>query len=165
MTGEGRRTLSYCGFVPNGIDDFGPRYEVEKCNSIFDHNKPIIGQKRNPTTWYVWSYRWLIPKTKLFVNATPSFDGHMLKRRQRMLDSFPAIVLYPNSKYTYTYRFKRGFLEHLCYRFASKPVFWKKLGLSLGPTDNLDDCFQLAIVDGGEGGVEDSLLTNWPNSE
>ena len=86
------------------------------------------------------------PKTKLFVN------GHMLKRRQRMLNSFPVIVLYPNSKYTYTYRFKRGFLEHLCYRFASKPVFWKKLGLSLGPTDNLDDCFQLAIVDGGEGG-------------
>lgn len=49
--------------------------------------------------------------------------------------------------------------ETLCFQDSLR----KKIGLSFGPTDKLDDCFQLAIVDGGEGGVEDSLLTNWPS--
>ena len=96
---EGCCTLSLRGFVPNCIDDFGPRYKVEKSIFIFD---PRTGTNSNNVICVGLSS---IPRHgSLSSKSTSRFDGHkgaigplICSRSSR----------YPRSKCTgrYTYRF------------------------------------------------------------
>lgn len=153
---EGSRTLSLCGFIPNGIEDFGPRYKVEKCNCFFDHNKPHWTETKTNNVICV-GLSLTDPKTQLFVNAclrNPDLmvlcrkgsNGRLIRSRPlcwtqvRKADTRAGLKAAPWNSYETVY-FEDSLLEE------AQPL--------VGPNRQLDDCFQIAIVDGGEGEVED----------
>ncbi|KAF8960870.1 hypothetical protein BDZ97DRAFT_1905721 [Flammula alnicola] len=120
----GCRVLAICGFVPNNIEDFGPRYKIEKCNCLVKHNKPHWTEIRSNNTIC----------TQDFVNACLRHPTLCAKRRHPLgLKKAP----WDPTEATY---FKDSILEE------ARPL------TSLD--HQLDDCFQVAIVDGGEGELE-----------
>lgn len=148
--------MSLCGFVPNGIEDFGPKYKVEKSNCFFDHNKPHWTETKSNNAICV-GLSLTDPKTQLFVNACLRHPDLMVLCRKgangRLIRSGPLCCTQVRKADT-----RAGLKvapwnihETVCFRDSlleeARPL--------LGRDRQLDDCFQLAIVDGGEGDVED----------
>lgn len=148
--------MSLCGFVPNGINDFGPRYKVEKSNYFFDHNKAQWTETKSNNVICV-GLSLTDPKTQLFVNACLRQPDLMVLCRKgangRLIRSRPLCFTQVRKANT------RAGLKAAPWDIFETVYFQDSLLEEaqpfITPTRQLNDCFQLAIVDGGEGEVED----------
>lgn len=160
------RELGLCGFIPNVIEDVGPRYQTEKCNcptklcdrphwtEIKNNNAICVGLSLSD------------PNANLFVNACLRDPDLMVLCRKG-----------PNglkirSKPLCGSRFRRATSraglknaewDHKHDTFFKDTVLEEACPL-LSAGKRVLDCFQVAIVDGGEGGVAeflDKLLAIW----
>ncbi|PPR03389.1 hypothetical protein CVT24_012514 [Panaeolus cyanescens] len=154
---QGSRELSLCGFIPNTIDRLGPRYTVEKSNRFFD--------RRNTPLWTEIQTNYIIcaglsltdPKTQLFVNACLRHPDFMVMCRKG-----------PNGRIIRTKPLCGNRVRKATTRAALKNTPWdptedivfqdsvlEEAWPLLSRDTHLQDCFQIAIMDGGEGEMED----------
>ncbi|KAF9045507.1 hypothetical protein BJ165DRAFT_1594537 [Panaeolus papilionaceus] len=153
---QGSRELSLCGFIPNNIENFGPRYKVEKCNCFFDRNTPHWTEvKSNNVICAGLSLN--DPKTQLFVNACLRHPDFMVLCRKgpsgRIIRSRPLCGTRVRKATT------RAALKNTPWDLT-EDVFFQDTVLEeacplVSPDTHLRDCFQIVIVDDGEGEVED----------
>ena len=162
---EGSRQLSLCGFIPNVMEDVGTRNMVDKCNCWVTKNRPHWTEtKLNNAICVGLSLN--DPKTQLFVNAClrhPDFmvlcrrgsDGRLIRSRPlcgtevRKADSRAGLKTTPWSQKDAIF-FQDSILDE------ARPI--------VSCDKVLDDCFQVAIVDGGEGDMQtfvDKLVQMW----
>lgn len=162
---EGSRQLSLCGFIPNVIEDVGTRNRVEKCNCFIKKNRPHWTETKLNNAMCV-GLSLTDPKTQLFVNAClrrsdfmvlcrKGSDGRLIRSKPlcgtevRKADTRAGLKKTPWSQKDAIY-FQDSILEE------ARPII--SYGKALG------DCFQVAIVDGGDGDVQnfvDKLVKIW----
>lgn len=158
---DGSPALSLCGFIPNVIEDVGQRYQIEKCNCIFGTcNRPHWTENKNNNVICA-GLSLDDPKSQLFVNACLRRPDFMVLCRKgadgRLIRSRP---LYGSQR------------RRANTRAGLKTAPWDREGdvlfqdsildearplISQG--SHLEDCFQIAIVDGGEGDMKDFIGT------
>jgi hypothetical protein len=164
---HGSRAISLCGLVCNAMEDSGPRYQIKKCNCIFDRNTPHWSEtKTNPYICTGLSLK--DPNSQPFVNACmrhPDFmvilrkgtDGRIIRSTQNV---WASRTRQANS---------RAGLKNVPWEFGDEPIYFKDSILEkakplLSEDEKINDCFQVVIVDQGEGSMEDfiqKLLQIW----
>ncbi|KAJ7628768.1 hypothetical protein FB45DRAFT_43980 [Roridomyces roridus] len=156
----GSKVLTLCGFLPNAIDDFGQRSVVSKCNCVYD-GQPHWAET---VTSYVLAGGLPLsdPKAQEFVNKClrdPKLMVLVRKGREgRVIRSAPRIwaerVRHASTRAglraaewdpASTIYYQDSVLEEACPKLT--------VVVDNRDTDHrgIEDCFQLVIVDGGEG--------------
>ncbi|KDR77160.1 hypothetical protein GALMADRAFT_433037 [Galerina marginata CBS 339.88] len=153
---EGSRTLALCGFVPNSIDSGGPRYYIEKDNRRTKGNKPLWRESK--TNHVICAGLSLTdPKTQVFVNACLRHPNFMVLCRKGA-DGRP-IRSKPLCGTEYRMADTRAGLKNAKWDPTSAVLFVDTVLEEARPLifadKHLGDCFQIVIVNGGEGEVED----------
>lgn len=150
------RALTICGFIPNVIEDFGPRYSVQKGNCCFQRNTPHWSEVK---TNYVICVGLSLndEKSQLFVNAClrhpdlkilarKGVDGRIIKPKKlcgsRTREASTRAGL-KNAPWGDSKFYSDTLLEET----------WPVVGSSL----KIQDCFQLAILDDGDGTMVDFI--------
>ncbi|KAJ3508643.1 hypothetical protein NLJ89_g5641 [Agrocybe chaxingu] len=155
---DGCRVLSLCGFIPNVIENVVPRYQVEKCNCFFEGNKPHWTEtKANNAICVGLSLN--DPKTQLFVNACLREPDFMVLCRKgptgRLIRSKPLWGTEVRKADTRAGLKKAVWDQREAIHFQDS-VLDEARPLT-APDKYLDDCFQVAIVDGGEGDMQATI--------
>lgn len=150
--------LSLCGFICNAIEDVGPRYQIEKCNCIFDRNTPHWSEtKNNLIICAALSIQ--DPKSQPFVNAClrhPDFMMFIKKgEKGRVIRTKNRIGASRVRQAT-----TRAGLKKTPWEEAEEPLYFMDNVLEqsvprISATQKIEDCFQVAIIDCGEGEVKD----------
>jgi len=143
-----------CGFVPNHIEDIGPRFSIEKDNAYGKHYKPRWTEiKSNPAIFAGLSLT--DPKSQEFLNAClRSQDFQVLCRKGRDGRLIRSRDLCGQRRRTAE---TRAALKNM--PWDSAKVFGDAILIKALPMVNFDrrlnDCFQVAIVDDGDGDIHD----------
>ncbi|KAI0049543.1 hypothetical protein FA95DRAFT_1515848 [Auriscalpium vulgare] len=162
----GMRWLVLCGFIPNDLRDIIPRSVITKINCSY------LGKhahwKETRTNQVLCAGLPLgDPKTQAFVDACLRHpDFLVLARRGKdgpIVRSHPFIV----ASFT-RWADTRAALKRAQWD-GPETVFWSDSVLEeamprLGPNRHIEDCFQIAIVDNGEGQLKDlvdKLVSIW----
>lgn len=155
---ERSRVLGLCGFVCDGIDDVGSRYQIEKCNCLFDRNTPHWSETKN--NFIICAALSLQDaKSQSFVNAClrhPDFKMFIKKgekgRVLRPKDRVGAALVRQATT--------RAGLKRTPWEEAEEAVYFLDNVLEqstprISATQTIEDCFQVAIIDCGEGEMKD----------
>lgn len=152
---EGFLTLTLCGFIPNDIEDFGPRFRIWKDNAYGKHYKPRWTEvKSNPAIFVGLSLT--DPKSQEFLNACLRHpvlqvlcrkgpEGRLIRsrnlcgQRRRTAETRAALK---NTPWEGTNL------------FSDSEVLTQALPV-VTLDQRIDDCFQVAIVDDGDGDIHD----------
>jgi hypothetical protein len=155
---EGSKALMLCGFIPNAIENLGPRYSVSKCNCIFKRNTPHWEETKN--NFVVCAGLSLNdPKSQVFVNACLRHSDFMVLIRKgqngRVIRSTENIWA-SRTRHAPT----RAGLKKVPWESAPEPTLFKDTLLEeaqplISNTERMQDCFQIAIVDSSDGELED----------
>ncbi|KAF7342164.1 FAD-binding-3 domain-containing protein [Mycena venus] len=156
---EGSKVLSLCGFIPNSIDTFPPRSVVSKCNCVYNG----VPHWEETSVSYVLAAGLSLtdPKAAVFVNAClrdPSLmvivrkgaTGRIIKSAERVwaerMRSANTRAGLRSAKWDpkRTVYYQDSVLEEACPRVSATTE-----------TEALEECFQLVLVDGGEGSMAD----------
>lgn len=156
---EGARTLVMCGFIPNEITSTGPRREIHKQKCHF--NKSCVHWQETLNSQVICAGLSLTdPKSQAFVNKCfkhPDFmvmvrkgkDGRLIKSSPRIWavksrdgHAKAELTNAPWDKMTY---FKDTLIEE------THPIV-SVMG------DKMEDCLQVAIIDVGDGEIQDLVL-------
>ncbi|KAJ6481929.1 hypothetical protein C8R45DRAFT_1003487 [Mycena sanguinolenta] len=153
---DGSKVLSLCGFIPNSVDTFPPRSVVSKCNCVYNG---VPHWEETAVSYVLCAGLSLTdPQSSVFVNAClrdPSLmvivrkgaTGRIIKSVERVwaermrhtntraglktADWDPARTVY----------YQDSVLEEACPKVYDTKV--------------LEDCFQVVLVDGGQGTMAD----------
>ncbi|KAJ7236856.1 hypothetical protein B0H12DRAFT_1139714 [Mycena haematopus] len=153
---DSSKVLSLCGFIPNSIDVFPPRSVVSKCNCVYNG---VPHWEETAVSYVLCAGLSLTdPQSSVFVNACfrdPSLmvivrkgpAGRVIKSTERI---WAERIRHSNTRAglrtakwdpARTVYYQDSVLEEACPRVYGKEV--------------LEDCFQIVLVDGGEGSMED----------
>ncbi|KAJ6624702.1 hypothetical protein B0H10DRAFT_715431 [Mycena sp. CBHHK59/15] len=153
---SGSKVLSLCGFLPNAIDTFPPRSVISKCNCVY--NGAPHWEETGVSYVLCAGLSLTDPKSQVFVNAClrdPSLmvivrkgaEGRIIKSTDRV---WAERMRHANTRAglrvaewdpAQTVYYQDSVLEE------ARPQ------VSVG--ERITDCFQLVIVDGGEGSMAD----------
>ncbi|KII91668.1 hypothetical protein PLICRDRAFT_516928 [Plicaturopsis crispa FD-325 SS-3] len=155
---EGSWVFMICGFIPNDLSPAPPRYSVSKCNCPFRANTAHWQESReNPVLCAGLSLK--DPKSQAFVNACLRHPDFQVMTRKgatgRIICSHKTIVA--------------SRIRHANTRAGLQKVPWAEADHTIPYLDTLinearplrthgdgiEDCFQVAIVDDGEGDLSD----------
>ncbi|KAJ6562421.1 hypothetical protein B0H19DRAFT_1259997 [Mycena capillaripes] len=155
---EGSKVLSLCGFIPNSIDTFPPRSVVTKCNCVYNG----VPHWEETSVSYVLCAGLPLtdPKASVFVNACLRDPTLMVIVRKgaagRVIKSTERIWA-ERMRHANT----RAGLRTAAWDPA-RTVYYQDSVLEearpkvYGPDDEgLEECFQIVLVDGGEGSMAD----------
>ncbi|KAJ6467209.1 hypothetical protein C8R47DRAFT_1152960 [Mycena vitilis] len=153
---EGSKVLSLCGFIPNSIDIFPPRFVVTKCNCVYNG----VPHWEETSVSYVLCAGLSLsdPKSSLFVNACLRDPTLMVIVRKgaagRVVKSTERIWA-ERMRHANT----RAGLRKAAWD-PSRTVYYQDSVLEearpkIYDDQGLEDCFQLVLVDGGEGSMAD----------
>ncbi|KAJ7616364.1 hypothetical protein DFH06DRAFT_1239171 [Mycena polygramma] len=153
---EGSKVLSLCGFIPNSIDVFPPRFVVTKCNCVYNG----VPHWEETSVSYVLCAGLSLsdPKSSVFVNACLRDPTLMVIVRKgaagRVIKS--------------TERIWAERMRHANTRAGLRKAAWdpartvyyqdsvlEEARPKIYDDQGLEDCFQLVLVDGGEGSMAD----------
>ncbi|KAJ7177654.1 hypothetical protein C8R46DRAFT_663662 [Mycena filopes] len=155
---DGSKVLSLCGFIPNSIDTFPPRSAVSKCNCVYNG---VPHWEETSVTYVVCAGLALSdPKSQVFVNACLRDPTMMVLVRKgaggRIIRSTDRIwaerMRHANTRAglrtaewdpARTVYYQDSVLEE-----AQPKVFHDQA---------LEDCFQIALFDGGQGSMADFI--------
>lgn len=153
---EGSKVLSLCGFIPNSIDTFPPRSLINKCNCVYNG---VPHWEETGVSYVLCAGLSLTdPKSSVFVNACLRDPALMVIVRKgaagRVIKS--------------TERIWAERMRHANTRAGlrtapwdpSRTVYYQDSVLEearpkVYDTEVLEDCFQVVLVDGGEGSMAD----------
>jgi len=164
---QGSGALGLCGFVCNNMEDSSPRYQIKKCNCVFDRNIPHWSETKNNLVIST-GLSLKDPNAQPFVNACIRHPDFMIILRKgangRIIRSTQHVWL-SRTRQANT----RAGLKNVSWEFAEQPTCLKDSILEeakpfLAENQKIDDCFQVVIVDRGEGSMEDliqKLLQIW----
>ncbi|KAF9563842.1 hypothetical protein CPC08DRAFT_307163 [Agrocybe pediades] len=156
---DGWRTLALCGFIPNNIEDVGERYTIEKSNSWYGRKAPQWTETRTNNAICV-GLSLNDPKSQLFVDAClrqedlmvlcrKGPNGNIIRSEKRLVgaerrtaDTRAGLKKTPWDQADAVF-FQDSVLEE------ARPLLYAG--------KFLDDCYQIAIVDDGEGDVQDFI--------
>ncbi|KAI0061222.1 hypothetical protein BV25DRAFT_1857922 [Artomyces pyxidatus] len=151
------RFLQICGFIPNAVQDRGPRYVVSKCNCPFQRNCAHWSEKRtNPMLYAGLSLE--DPMAEEFVEACmqhPDFrvctqrgkDGPIVRSHEKLCGqrlrqaATRGALRYTEFEDSEVDERIEGALEY------APPI--------VPPDRFLEDCFRVVIIDDGEGELKD----------
>ncbi|KAJ7121123.1 hypothetical protein C8R44DRAFT_172226 [Mycena epipterygia] len=153
---DGSKVLSLCGFIPNSIDTFPPRSVVSKCNCVYNG----VPHWEETSVSYVLCAGLPLedPKAQVFVNACLRDPAMMVLVRKgatgRIIKS--------------TERIWAERMRHANTRAGLRTAAWdpartvyyqdsvlEEARPKVYDSEVLDDCFQVVLVDGGEGSMAD----------
>lgn len=156
---DGWRTLALCGFIPNNIEDVGPRYVVEKSNSSYGRKAPQWTEtKTNNAICAGLSLK--DPQSQSFVDACLRHEdlmvlcrkgphGEIIRSDKRLVgaerrtaDTRAGLKKTPWDQADAVF-FQDSVLEE------ARPLIYSG--------KYLDDCYQVAIVHDGEGEVQEFI--------
>jgi len=154
---EGSRTLSLCGFIPNVVEDVGERNIVEKCHCPLDAKSHWTETRANNAICAGLSLT--DPKAQLFVNAALRHPDFMVLCRKgangMLIRSKPLIGSYVRKGRTRSMLAKVPWETPKDMHFRDS-VLEEALPI-VGPMQRIEDCFQVVIVDSGDGSVADTI--------
>ncbi|PPQ74870.1 hypothetical protein CVT24_002890 [Panaeolus cyanescens] len=161
-TGE----LSLCGFIPNDIVNFAPRSLVEKTNGDRWARDPPVWTETQTNNTICVGLSLTDPKTQSFVNACLRHPDFMVMCRKGPNGQ----IIQP--KPLYMTRVRKATTEAGLKNAPWDPTedsiykdsILEDAGHWLTGNTYLQNCFQIVIVDGGEGEVEDfvkKLINVW----
>lgn len=153
---DGYHSLVLCGFIPNNIENFGPRYIIKKDNSYNKHHRPQWSETKSNYAICV-GLSLTDPKSQEFVNAClrhsdlqvlcrKGRDGRLIRSKPllgtqtRVAESRAALKQKPWDVQNAMY-YQDSILQD------ALPI--------VSSTQRLEDCFQVAIVDNGDGDMQD----------
>lgn len=154
------RALVLCGFIPNDILTLGPRFQVDKCNCSYDHNTAHWSETKLSLVLCA-GLSLKDPKAQLFVNACLRHPDLMVLVRKgangRIVRSRELWV--SKSRHAST----RAGLSKVPWEFSQVNVLFRDSLLERSKPlisrveDPIPDCFQVALVDGGDGDMEEFM--------
>ncbi|KAJ7468940.1 hypothetical protein B0H11DRAFT_1395233 [Mycena galericulata] len=151
---EGSKVLSLCGFIPNSIDIFPPRSVVSKCNCVYNG----VPHWEETSTSYVLCAGLSLtdPKSQAFVNACLRDPTLMVLVRKgaagRIIRSVPRIWAERMRHANTRAGLRTAEWDPACTVYYQDSVL-EEARPKVYDAQVLEDCFQLVLVDGGEGSM------------
>lgn len=153
---EGSRQLSLCGFIPNFIEDFGPRYVVKRSKSL---NGRYVWQETETCMVLCAGLSLNDPNSQTFVNGCLRHPDFMVIVRKgakgRIIKSVDKLWACRTREAP-----TRAGLKNVPWESAGKITYFNDSILeetwpSVSFTEKIEDCFQIVILDAAEGETED----------
>ncbi|KIM41427.1 hypothetical protein M413DRAFT_18954 [Hebeloma cylindrosporum] len=153
---DGYHSLALCGFIPNNIEDLGPRYSIKKDNSFNKHDRPQWTETKSNYAICV-GLSLTDPRSQEFVNAClrhPDLQVLCRKGRDgRLIRSKPLLGTQTRvAESRAALKTKQWDVRNAMY--FNDTILQDALPV-VSATQRLEDCFQVAIVDDGDGDMQD----------
>ncbi|KAJ7224757.1 hypothetical protein C8J57DRAFT_230969 [Mycena rebaudengoi] len=153
---DGSKILSLCGFIPNSIDAFPPRSVITKCNCVFNG---VPHWKETGVSYVICAGLSLTdPKSQIFVNAClrdptlmvlvrKGVDGRIIRSAERIWAERMRNANTRAGLRTAPWDVSRTvYYQDTVLEEAQPQVYEGEV---------LADCFQVVLVDGGDGSMAD----------
>jgi len=153
---DGYHSLALCGFIPNKIEDFGPRYSIKKDNGYNKHHRPQWSETKSNYAICV-GLSLTDPKSQGFVNACLRHSDLLVLCRKgrngRLIRSKPLLGTQTRIAES------RAALKEKPWDVRNAMYYQDTILQDALPmvstSQRLEDCFQVAIIDDGEGNMQD----------